>query len=48
MAPYIYIFIFEIEVETRADPRFVVKGGVSMRGIWGPFKVPGVSRTEPL
>jgi hypothetical protein len=27
MAPYIYIFIFEIEVETRADPRFVVKGG---------------------
>ena len=31
-----------------ADPGFVVKGGVSMRGVWGPLKVPSGSRTEPL
>ena len=31
-----------------ADPGFVVKGGVSMRGVWGPLKVPSGSQTEPL
>ena len=25
---------------TGADPGFVVKGGVSMRGVWGPYRVP--------
>jgi hypothetical protein len=30
-----------------ADPGFVVKGGVSRRGVWGPFKVPSWSRVEP-
>ena len=31
-----------------ADPGFVVRGeGVSRRGVWGPFKVPSGSKTEP-
>ena len=25
---------------TGADPGFVVKGGGSMRGVWGPYRVP--------
>ena len=29
-----------------ADLGFVVRGGVSRRGIWGPLKVPSGSRTE--
>ena len=30
-----------------ADPGFVVRGGVSRRGIWGPHKVPSWSRVKP-
>jgi hypothetical protein len=30
-----------------ADPGFVVRGGMSRRGIWGPLKVPSWSRVEP-
>jgi hypothetical protein len=30
-----------------ADPGFVVRGGVSRRGVWGPLKVPSWSRAEP-
>ena len=30
-----------------ADPGFVVRGGVSRRGVWGPLKVPSWSRVEP-
>ena len=30
-----------------ADPGFVVRGGVSRRGVWGPFKVPSGSKAEP-
>jgi hypothetical protein len=29
-----------------ADPGFVVRGGVSRRGVWGPLKVPIGSRAE--
>jgi hypothetical protein len=30
-----------------ADPGFVVRGGMSRRGVWGPLKVPSWSRVEP-
>ena len=30
-----------------ADPGFVVKGGVSRRGVWGPLSVPSGSKVEP-
>jgi hypothetical protein len=30
-----------------ADPGFVVRGGVSRRGVWGPLKVPSASKAEP-
>ena len=30
-----------------ADPVFVVRGGVSRRGVWGPLKVPSGSKAEP-
>ena len=29
-----------------ADPGFMVRGGVSRRGVWGPLKVPSGSRAE--
>ena len=32
---------------TGADPGFVVRGGVSRRGVWGPLKVPSGSKAEP-
>ena len=30
-----------------ADPRFVVRGGVSRRGVWGPLNVPRGPRQSP-
>ena len=30
-----------------ADPGFVVRRGVSRRGVWGPLKVPSGSKAEP-
>ena len=30
-----------------ADPGFVVRGGVSRRGVWGPLKVPSGYNAEP-
>ena len=38
---------FNIETEPGADPGFVVRGGVSRRGVWGPLKVPSWSKAEP-
>ena len=40
----IYIYIYKY---TGVDPGFVVSGGVSRRGVWGPLKVPSWSRVEP-
>ena len=30
-----------------ADPGFVVRGGVSRRGVWGPLKIPSGSKAGP-
>ena len=34
------------ETYAGADPGFVVRGGVSRRGVWGPLKIPSWSRVE--
>ena len=35
--PYLINYLKSNEISlTGADPGFVVKGGVSMRGVWGP------------
>jgi hypothetical protein len=32
---------------SEADPGFVVRGGVSKRGVWGPLKVPSGQGQSP-
>jgi hypothetical protein len=44
----ILIYKYEMTLKTvsGADPGFVVRGGVSRRGVWGLLKVPSWSRVE--
>ena len=40
-------FLRDIKLYPGADPGFVVRVGVSRRGVWGPLKVPSGSNAEP-
>ena len=42
-----HVFLsFVTNTVTGADPGFVVRVGVSRRGVWGPLTVPSWSRVE--
>ena len=48
MLMYVLLITFiKTRGSTGADPGFVVRGGVSRRGVWGPLKVPSGSKAEP-
>jgi hypothetical protein len=51
ISPWTFIMKFDMYLGydmqiTGADPGFVVRGGVSRRGVWGPLRVPSGSIAE--
>ena len=45
---HVCYFVLMIGLLPGADPGFVVRGGVSRRGVWGPLKVPQLIQGRTL